>query len=280
MSSFARILLLSTLLLALPGIGSGSLFAPSAELWERWTAHDPASGARVDHAAWDGLLAQYLEPHASGANRFDYGGLATSRTERAQLSAYLARLSATPVSSLNRDEQMAFWINLYNALTVMVVADHYPVASIRDIDISPGLFSTGPWDAELIEVEGEALTLNDIEHRILRPIWRDPRVHYAVNCASVGCPDLKPSAWAADTMDADLDAAARAYVNDPRGVGIDGDRIVVSSIYDWFVDDFGGSETTVLAHLKAHAEPPLAAELGRIGRIDDTGYDWRLNNLR
>lgn len=272
---------LMAIILFLPGFGSGErLFAPSADLWERWTAHDPASGAVVDHAIWDDLLAKYLQSRAGGANLFDYAGLASSAPDRADLARYLDLLSATPVSSLNRDEQMAFWINLYNVLTVKVVVDHLPVASIRDIDISPGILSSGPWGKELVSIEGQALSLNDIEHRILRPIWRAPFVHYAVNCASIGCPDLKASAWTADKLDADLEAAARAYVNDPRGVRIDGDAIVVSRIYDWFIEDFGGSEKSVLAHLKTYADAKLLADLKRIDRIDDTAYDWRLNAAR
>ena len=100
-------------------------------------------------------------------------------------------LSGVAIGGYAPDEQRAFWINLYHALTVRVILSHYPVSGIREIDISPGLFARGPWDRKLIPVEGVELTLNDIEHRILRPIWRDPRVHYALNCASLGCPDLR-----------------------------------------------------------------------------------------
>lgn len=271
---------LTILLLFLPAIGSGNLFAPSAELWERWKAHDAGSGATVDHSAWDGLLDRHLKPDPSGANLFDYGGLKGSGADTAALTGYLDQLSATPVSTLTRDEQMAYWINLYNALTVQVVVDNYPVASIRDIDISPGLFASGPWGKELITVEGEELSLNDIEHRILRPIWKDPRIHYAVNCASIGCPDLQAKAWRAKTLDSMLDAAARAYVNDPRGVSVNGGKVTVSSIYDWFIDDFGGSETTVLAHLKQYADADLKARLEQVTSIEDAAYDWSLNGVK
>jgi hypothetical protein len=158
--------------------------APRAQLWGRWTAQDPDSARTVDHSAWTGLLARHLRVHRGGVNRFDYG--AVTADERSVLGRYLGALQGNAVSALRRDEQRAFWINLYNALTVQVVLDHYPVASIRDIDISPGLFADGPWGRKLATVEGEPLSLDDVEHRILRPIWRDPRIHYAVNCASIG----------------------------------------------------------------------------------------------
>ncbi len=263
-------------LMLLAGALAPAAAAPRAELWERWTAHDPRSQATVDHAAWDRVLAAHVRPGADGVNRFAYA--AVTADERAALDGYLERLSATPVSTLSRAEQLAFWINLYNALTVRVVLDHYPVASIRDIDISPGLFSDGPWGRKLIAVEGEPLSLDDVEHRILRPIWRDPRIHYAVNCASIGCPDLRRDAFTAATADASLDAAARAYVNHPRGARVEDGRLIVSSIYEWFQEDFGGDDAGVIAHLRRHAAPALAAALERVERIDDDEYDWSLND--
>ena len=104
-------------------------------------------------------------------------------------------------SLTSRDEQLAYWINLYNALTVKVILDHYPVKSILDIDISPGWFSIGPWGKKLVAVEGVEISLDDIEHRILRPIWRDPRIHYALNCAAVGCPNLLREAFTGATAE-------------------------------------------------------------------------------
>ncbi len=249
--------------------------APRAELWPRWTAHVPGSTLRVDHAAWNTLLAARVRRGPGGVNRFDYAG--TTAPERRDLEAYLERLAATAVSRLDRDEQRAFWINLYNALTVKVVLDHYPVESIRDIDISPGFFADGPWGRKLVRVEGEGLSLDDIEHRILRPIWRDPRIHYAVNCASLGCPDLQPEAFTTANTEALLERGARDYVNHPRGARIDGGRLVVSSIYHWFEEDFGGSDAGVIAHLRRYAAPALVRRLEGVERIADHRYDWSLN---
>ena len=254
-----------------------ALFAPRAELWTRWQAHDPASRAIVDHSAWARLLKTYLHPDGRGLNRFDYGAVTT--VDRVALGQYVAALTALPIDDYNRAEQFAYWTNLYNALTVSVVLTHYPVATIRDINVSPGLFADGPWDRPLVTVAGESLTLNDIEHRILRPIWRDPRIHYAVNCASVGCPNLLPVPFTGKTVEVLLERAARAYVNTPRGVRVGDKGLVVSSIYVWFQEDFGNDED-VIAHLTRYAEPDLAAKIAEAGRLADHDYDWSLNDRR
>ena len=265
--------------LALPLAGFQSfeaLFAPSAELWDRWQAHDPTSGETIDHSAWDRLLAAYLRPDGAGVQRFAYAEV--SGSDKAALGGYLDTLAAVPVSRHNRAEQFAYWVNLYNALTVKVILDHYPVESIRDIDISPGLFADGPWDKSLVTVEGEAVSLNDIEHRILRPIWNDPRIHYAVNCASIGCPDLRGEAFTGSDLERQLDEAARAYVNHPRGARVVDGKLVLSSIYVWFGEDFGGGEEQIVAHLRRYAGEELTAALDGVSEIDDHAYDWTLND--
>jgi len=273
--------MLTFIALALPLAGIASLealLAPKADLWERWTANDPKSTATIDHSGWDRLLARYLKTDADGLNRFDYKGV--SREDRAALKGYISRLARVPISTYARPEQRAYWINLYNALTVDVVLDHYPVASIRDIDISPGLFSDGPWGKALVAVEDTPLTLNDIEHRILRPIWRDPRIHYAVNCASVGCPNLAKKAYTAATLEPMLEAAAHDYINTPRGARVGKDGLVVSSIYIWFQDDFGGDDAAVIAHLGHYADASLKRALAGRTTIDAHVYDWSLNAVR
>lgn len=253
-----------------------SLLAPQAELWDRWLPHDEASRQTVDHGAWDRILATYLSDDAKGVARFAYARVSVS--DRKALQAYIARLGTVPVTHLAPKEQLAFWINLYNALTVEVVLGHYPVASIRDIDISPGPFSSGPWDALLVRVDGTVITLNDIEHRILRPIFKNPRIHYALNCASVGCPNLQPKAFTATNVETMLDKAAAEFINSPRGVRVKNGRLIVSSLYVWFEEDFGGSDASVIAHLRRYAGPQLSAALSNITRIADYDYDWALND--
>ncbi len=251
-----------------------NLFAPSADLWERWQAHDANAATSIDHGMWNGLLERYCTLDADGIVRFDYGGL--NGMDMARLKAYVGTLALEPISTFNRAEQRAYWINLYNAATVKVVVDHFPVASIRDISLG-GLLSSGPWNKPLFEIEGEPVTLNDIEHRILRPIWRDPRLHYALNCASIGCPNLQMSAFTADNSESLLDAGAKSYINHPRGVTVAEGGLTVSKIYAWFKDDFGGDDAGVLAHLGTYADDALKEQIAATPKIADYAYDWALN---
>ena len=257
---------------------SFAMAAPKAKLWDRWLSHDSQATLQVDHSPWSRFLSAYLIPGKDGVNLLAYGQVAPA--DRLILERYITSLANIPVSQLNRSEQKAFWINLYNALTVQVVLDHYPVESIRDIDISPGFFANGPWGKQLVRIEGEAVSLDDIEHRILRPIWKDPRIHYGVNCASIGCPNLQLQAFTAKNTDALLDKGARDYINHPRGVRVAGNRLIVSSIYDWFIEDFNGNDEGVIAHLQRYAEPGLREQLQRFNRISDHEYDWSLNDIR
>ncbi len=256
-----RLHVLVPLLLTLLLCSSSTLAAPKADLWDRWLAHDQQSTVTVDHKAWDRFLKASLVRGADGVTRLPYATI--SAADRTALDGYLARLAKVPVSKLNQTEQRAFWINLYNALTVSVILEHYPVKSILDIDISPGLFFNGPWGKKLVTIERENVSLDDIEHRILRPIWQDPRIHYAVNCASIGCPNLQAQAFTSENADDLLSQAAREYVNHPRGARVEDEKLVVSSIYQWFAADFGGKDRAVIAHLKHFADPPAVWIAGR-----------------
>ena len=250
--------------------------APAAKLWPRWQAHDPDSRIIINHTAWDLLLQRYVDAgHPSGINRFKYNSV--SPQDRQALKDYLRELQDVAVSGLNRDEQEAYWINLYNALTVAVILEHYPVKSIRDIDISPGLFSNGPWDAKLLKIEEMEVSLNDIEHRILRPIWQDNRIHYAVNCASLGCPNIQPRAFTPQSLDMLLEKAARDFVNHPRGVSFARNSLQVSSIYIWFREDFGASENGIIAHLEKYLSPENLEKLKGVKHKMSHQYDWSLN---
>ena len=268
---------LCALLIFFGGGFSAANAAPRADLWPRWQAHDPNSTQTVDHAAWTRLVQRYAAAGSDGIVRVDYGRFSAADTQA--LDAYIRRLAATPVSTLNRAEQLAYWINLYNALTIDLVLDHYPVSSILKINISPGIFSIGPWDKKLLTVEGADLSLNDIEHRILRPIWQDPRIHYGVNCASIGCPNLALEAYTARNVEALLEANALAYVNHPRGVRVTDRGLQVSSIYRWFVADFGGGNAGVVAHLREYARGELAEKIASTAFISGDDYDWSLNDF-
>jgi len=259
------------------GLAEAQLFGPpKPDPWPRWETQNPADTRTIDHGAWDAFLGKYLDgKHPSGINRMNYK--AVSPEDRKSLEDYLGRLQAIPISGYNRAEQNAYWINLYNGETVKVILDHYPVASIRKVKIPPGLFTIGPWDGKIMTVEGEKLSLNDVEHRILRPILKDPRIHYAVNCASLGCPNLAGAAYTGQNTDRMLTQLAGDYVNHPRGASFKFNKLKVSSIYVWFQEDFGGSTAGVLKHLRQYARADLAKQLQDYDGGLEHDYDWNLN---
>jgi len=250
--------------------------APQSDLWPHWQAHDPTSSLQVDHSRWGRFLGRYLEDkHPSGINRVRYAAVTTE--DKKDLQKYIDTLQDISVSHLKRPEQMAYWINLYNALTVKVILEHYPVESIRDIDISPGWFSNGPWDAKLLHIEGKDLSLNDIEHRILRPIWQDNRIHYAVNCASLSCPNLLKDPFTAENTQVLLEYNANAYINHPRGMSITEGKAVISSIYSWFPEDFGGNEEGIRQHLLKYSDAEREEYLESDNISFSYTYNWNLN---
>jgi hypothetical protein len=251
--------------------------APRARLWERWVAHDAAATARLDHRAWTGFLQRYRQVGTDRIARINYA--AVTPADRAVLEAWLSGLAGTSVAQLNRAEQFAYWVNLYNGLTVRTVLGGYPVRSIRDLNFSGGVLLRGPWDAHLVTIAGEAVTLNDIEHRILRPIWRDPRVHYVLNCASLGCPDMPAEALDRSTLEPVLDAAAASFIAHERGVAVRPEGLRLSSIYNWFSEDFA-TDGGVVPHLLRHATPAKATAIRAMPAIRGFGYDWALNDVR
>lgn len=240
-----------------------------------------AQPASDPDAVFDALLQRYVFAAPDGVNRVDYARWHRAATDRKALDTYIAQLSARKPSLMPRGEAMSYWGNLYNAVTLKVVLDAFPVASIRDIK-SDSWFDPkaylGPWRQKRISVEGRRLSLDDIEHSILRPTFKDARVHYMVNCASIGCPNLIARAWRPASLDADLDNAARSYINHPRAVIVlPSGTLKVSSIYKWFIEDFGGNDAGVISHLRTFAGPELARALTKVSSISDDGYDWTLN---
>ncbi|MEL6298437.1 MAG: DUF547 domain-containing protein [Pseudomonadota bacterium] len=257
-----------------------------ANVTEAFSAHSAGSEVTVDHSAWTELLQKYVKPTESGLNRVDYGGFKSGGHKA--LKAYVAKLEGVDPTKLDRAEQFAFWANLYNAKTIDVVLDAYPVKSIREIQIGGGLLgflkksagAGGPWKAEIMKVNGQALSLDNVEHDIMRKVFNDPRVHYAVNCASIGCPNLQTKAFTGATLEEQLDAGAKAFVNSPRGFRSEDGAITASSIYSWFQVDFGGTEAGVLAHAMKYATDETKKMLSGKTDIASFKYDWALNDTR
>ncbi len=240
----------------------------------------PGSKQTIDHAAWTALLGRYVHLGEDGLNRVDYA--AFKRDGHGALKSYIGELEKLDPRTLDRPGQFAYLANLYNAKTIDVVLEAYPIASIKDISLGGGLLATlagGPWKAKVVKVGGVEASLDDIEHGVLRPLFKDPRVHYAVNCASIGCPNLGTEAFTATKLDEQLDAAARAYVNHQRGAKVSGDGLIVSSIYKWYQGDFGGSDEGVVRHLRKYAAGDLAVSLETKQTIASHAYDWGLNDI-
>ena len=250
--------------------------APAPDKWQLWDTMAAESTATIDHSLWQSVIDEYLQANPDNINRFAYAALAGNDEE--PLSAYLTAMAAIDPRDYNGAEQQAYWINVYNALTVNLVLKYPNKKSI--LRMGERLFSVGPWDDEIYEVAGQALTLNDIEHRILRPIFQDHRVHYAVNCASIGCPNLAAVAFDSARLDAQLAAAEAAYINHPRGVSFsETGRLQLSQIYQWYVDDFAADEAALVQYLAAR-HSSLGDKLKQfVGKISYS-YDWDLNKAQ
>lgn len=226
-------------------------------------------------AEMEAMYAKFLTKYIAendGINFVAYGDV--SPEDKAMLTAYVASLETRGVEGLSRDEQMAFWFNLYNAKTIEVILDAYPISSIRKL----GTFNSGPWDDKNMNVAGFGeMSLNDVEHKTLRANWDEPRIHYAVNCASFGCPNLKASPWTAANLEADLVKAATDYINHPRGFRAENGKIIASKIFNWYKEDFGGDQAGILAHARQYAQGDLKTALNAATRINSFEYNWNLN---
>lgn len=252
-----------------------SLFGLAAATFASGDARADAVAAATRDSSFDRLLGRHVRRSDDGLNGVDYRGWRAAAADVEALTAYVRALQRVDPAGLTRADQIAFWCNLYNAETLRVVLGAYPVGSI--LAIRPTLLSVGPWKARTLRIAGRALSLDEVENAILRPRYRDPRIHYALNCASRGCPNLPGRAWRGEGLERDLEAAAREFVNSPRGVRVRPTGLVLSSIYKWYRADFGGSEAALLAHLARYASPKLRDVLGSRPRIAGYDYDWRLN---
>lgn len=237
-----------------------------------WSEANESSTQVVDHQLWQTFLDTFIEDSASGINLVDYARALKAQTTLAQ---YIESLENIDARTLNREEQKAYWINAYNALTVQLILAHYPTDSI--LDLGDTLSSIGPWDDHVMSVATQELSLNDIEHRILRPIWKDPRIHFAVNCASIGCPNLQASAFTSDNTDDLLDEATEDFVNHPRGIHYANKELTLSSIFDWYGSDFGNNLEAQLSWLSEYAEEDTADILLAHKGAVKYQYDWKLN---
>jgi hypothetical protein len=227
------------------------------------------------HGAWSSVLGRHVRD-----GRVDYAGLSRARGD---LDAYLATLQGVTregYATWNREERLAFWINAYNAYTIRLVLDHYPVSSIKKIG---GLFKS-PFAIEFIPLRGlrgKDLSLNDVEHEILRREFDEPRIHFAIVCASKGCPPLRAEAYRAADLDRQLDENARAFLADreKNRIDLENRTLYLSPIFEWFEGDFVKSAGSVPAFVARFVDEKTGASLRDGGKwsVKDTQYDWDLN---
>ena len=242
-----------------------------------WTRNDPESSVRIDHSPWDMFLSTYVLTDANGVNRLKYASVTPQ--DKTALDAYILSLAKTDVTTLNRDEQYAFWLNLYNAIMVQTILANYPVSSVLKIKNNP-LDLKGPFNDEVVRVNGLSLTLDTIESGIVRPIWNDPRLHYAFNCGAVGCPNLGKEAYQAEVLNEQLNAAAVNFINDPRGVTTVGAQVTLSKIFFWYSDDFGDDVDELTTHLLQFANPRTMQIISQSNGRFNYAYDWSLNEAK
>lgn len=245
-------------------------------LWPQWEVTNPLSKKIISHQLWQKFLNRRIVMNEENIHFVDYDHM--TQIDLNLLRDYLKKMAQIDIDNYNRAEQLAYWINVSNALIVQTVVNHYPVASIKEINTSPGLFSVGPWGANLIKIKRTNLTLDDINNRIIRPIWNDPRTHYALNDASIGAPNINLKAYQGSILENQLNNAASAYINSLRGVSVIEGKLIISKLYDWYEEDFGGTKHDVITHLLQFAKEPLRSQLKHINMIDGYIYNWHLNS--
>ena len=223
-------------------------------------AQDDISVLKPSHETWNDIL----QKHVDDQGNVDYAIIAKNPSH---LDDYLTHLADNPpASSWTKDEKLAYFINLYNAGTVKLIIDNYPVESIKDIPFR--------WKKSWIKVGNETTSLNDIEHKVLRKM-DDPRIHFAINCASYSCPKLLNIAFSPDKIEQQLNTAAKGFINDRKRNRLESDKLQLSAIFKWFKKDFT-KESSLLEYVSRYFEEPLPEDI-KISYLD---YDWSLNEKK
>ena len=213
------------------------------------------------HLEWDRLLRKHVGPEGW----VDYRGFTT---DREALVAYLETLSNhAPSEQWSREAELAYYINLYNAATILLILEQYPLESIRDI--------SRPWGKKRIQIGDQRFSLSEIEHGILRKMG-EPRIHFALNCASFSCPKLQPQAYMEETLEAQLERATRDFINDSSRNDLSNGQARLSRIFKWYQKDFSTGGTTLIGFINRYLDEPLPAAT----RVSYLPYDWSLNEKR
>jgi hypothetical protein len=217
------------------------------------TAENP-----IDNSLWDELLREYV----SADGRVNYNGI---KSDEAKLDKYLKILDDhVPEKTWEENEKLAFWINAYNAFTIALIIDHYPIKSIMAIDKA--------WDQKFIQLGGKVYSLNEIEHEIIRKQFDEPRIHFALVCAAISCPVLRNESYEPEKLDEQLEQQGLKFINDPDKNIISSKKATVSQLFNWFKEDFT-KKGTLVDYLNQFSEKKLSQG----AKINFMEYDWGLN---
>ena len=220
----------------------------------------------ITHQEWDVLLKKYVNEDGW----VDYQGF---QNDSLSLITYLDKLSLNPPAKAWPDEsKLAYWINAYNAFTVKIIIDNYPLKSITELHTVPLVATV--WHEEFFQIGGQPASLDQIEHAILRKEFNEPRIHFAINCASVSCPVLRNEAYEADKLEEQLTEQARLFLNSPIRNQIEADKVEISRIFQWFKGDFT-REGTLIEFLNQYS--PI--EINKNAKVSYLSYDWNLNEF-
>jgi Protein of unknown function, DUF547 len=226
------------------------------------------AAAPVDHSTYDRLLRKYV----SDKGLVNYKAW---KGDQKELNQYLDLLSKNPPgANWSKAEQMAYWINAYNAYTIKLILNHYPVESIKDIGSKIKIpFVTTPWAAEFFSIGGKKMSLDDIEHGTLRKKYDDPRIHFALVCASVSCPRLRNEAYTAAKLNQQLDDQGRDFLNDPAKNKISKEGAQLSKYFDWYKGDWSKNGQSVAKWVNKYSATPMSPT----AKITYLDYNWKLN---
>ncbi|MCG8576475.1 MAG: DUF547 domain-containing protein [Flavobacteriales bacterium] len=220
----------------------------------------------LTHGIWDELTKKYVTEEG----KVNYKGF---QKEEARLDEYLKVLSANhPDKSWNRNQRLAYWINAYNAFTVKLIVKNYPIKSIKEL--GGGIYKVNtPWDIKFIKIGDKTYDLNNIEHGIIRKEFKEPRIHFAINCAAVSCPKLRNEAYFPDRLDAQLDDQAIFFINNSPKNNITSEEAQLSKIFSWFRGDFKKKYPSIMAFINKYS----TVKIEKKTKISYLEYDWNLN---
>lgn len=228
---------------------------PQPSYWALWDHSEEFNLETIDHSDWDALLQSHVVVAEGGVRQFRYAGV--GKKEMKSLDRYLKRLSKTDPRLYRKAEQQAYWMNIYNALSVQLISDRLAGGT----PLNGEVLTAGERSAKVIKVAGEKLSLDDIEHRILRPLWQDHRIHFGLNRASMDAPNMAPRAFTADNLKPLLKAAAVEFINDDRGMAFEDGELVLSRLFDDYRQDFAADHKTLLKVFAHYAQDRKALYL-------------------